>query len=339
VAGAAVSVFADRVEYLDTPGRPDFPRYDVDVVSPEMPCGAGWLATALLELGVPLWKPWGIRDESLWEHRGERRYRHVCAGSSWSRLVVGFEDGREMDFRSAPVPRFSHAWPGLAAPLPALVVVVRDPRDTLYSAWRRGLRSGQLAGGIPFEEFVAAPFHHRPVSWTGYLALFLTLWRRAAAGRHHLVLRFEDAKADPRETLRRVLRYLAIEAAAAEIDRACEVADHATIKSIEQRLIADGIVPTPFLADGIPYEHRRHFDRAMHAAIGPTLDAVCDWLGYEQAPLGAGGMPGRERPRHLDIDPDALAASLAQDSAGGAERVVRLAADLRLALGDLRAAG
>ena len=47
-------LFDTSLSRLQHPGRPGYPDYDVDIVSAELPCGAAWLATALLELGVPL---------------------------------------------------------------------------------------------------------------------------------------------------------------------------------------------------------------------------------------------------------------------------------------------
>lgn len=265
-----MSAFIKKLAQQETPGRPDYPRFDVEVISPELPCGVAWLASAMIELDVPLWKPWGLRDDRLWLRLGHARYRHVCRGSPWSRVVAGFQHNREFRFRSTPVPRFSHGWPGLLAPLPAVILFVRDPRDALYSGWRRARRSGELRGGVDFESFVAAPYHHYPMSWGRWLALFLALWRHELAGRRHLVVRFEDVKADPIGMLRRTLAFLGMEVGDRALARACVVAEHANVKRIEENLVAMGVVPSPLLARGEPFEYRRHFTPRMEAALGRT---------------------------------------------------------------------
>ena len=72
----------------------------VEVVSPDFPCGAEWLANALLEFSVPLWSLWGFdtRDEWLilrfedWKEDAvrelERVDRFLDLGCSRERLVA-----------------------------------------------------------------------------------------------------------------------------------------------------------------------------------------------------------------------------------------------------------
>jgi hypothetical protein len=299
-----MSTFLHDPTQQETPGRPGHPRFDVDVVSPELPCGAAWLASALLELDVPLWKPWGLRDEALWEAVAPATWRHVCPGSPWSRVVPGLTHGREFRFRSTPVPRFTHSWPGQLAALPATVLFVRDPRDALYSAWRRARRMGQI-GEVDFESFLASPYHHYPLSWARWLALFLAVWRDALTERRHLIVRFEDTKADPLATLRGALAFLGMDVSEADAQRACGAADHGTAAAIERRLVADGVVPSPILAGGVPYEYRNHFTPRMHAALGPDIALPCAWLGYEAPPREVGDA----RP-FADLDREALLAAI-----------------------------
>src|SRR5690606_2781803 len=163
----------------------------------------------LLELGVPLWKPWGIADRDHWTALGGGRWRYRCPGSGWSRLVPGLRDGRRLRLAPAPVPQlarawagrlplaprtelwgrdprdarrlrrapapapqFTPAWPGRLRRAPRLVLWVRDPRDALCSAWQRAQRSAP-AQASPLSHFASAALPGLPLSRAQYLGWFL----------------------------------------------------------------------------------------------------------------------------------------------------------------------
>lgn len=54
----------------DAPELPGFARYSVDLASAELPCGASWIANVLLELGVPIFNPWGADTRAEWQALG-----------------------------------------------------------------------------------------------------------------------------------------------------------------------------------------------------------------------------------------------------------------------------
>lgn len=53
------------------------------------------------------------------------------------------------------------------------------------------------------------------------------------------------------------------------------------VKTVEDRMLADGNFDRRVNNAGVPYEYRTHFDAAMHAAIGGGGQAIYDWLRYE----------------------------------------------------------
>lgn len=261
------------------PPWPAFARYSVDIVSPELPCGASWIGNVLLELGVPIWDPWGADTRGEWQHDGARRFRYQRADEGWRRLLPALQHGREFAFRDHPVPRLGHHWPGQYAALPALLVV-RDPRDALYSAWRRERALGALPADMPFAQFVDAPFRTWPVSWAAYLSLHTARWQTQLTRSGGLILRFEAFKRDPLTQARRVLAMLKLDVDDSELARALRASDHANVRQAEADLLAQGRVRSALLAGGQPEEWRTHFDCTMHAALPAWLWQVFAPLGY-----------------------------------------------------------
>ncbi len=312
-------LFDPAVDRLEQPGRPGYSHYDVDIVSAELPCGAAWLATALLELGVPLWRPWGIDDRGSWTQLGARRWCYRYPDSAWSRLLPGLVDGREFRLRPSPVPRFGHHWPGMLSACSRRILFVRDPRDALYSAWRRESRLGRVDSGCNFTTWVAGPYAHLPLSRAEYLRCYWQSWLHADDSADVLLLRFEDSKRHPQRSLARAAKFLGIAAPARALARACKAADHSRAAAADRALANAGIGPR-MLADGIAEEWRQHFTPAMHAAVGARFDVLCARFGYAvcAAPADPCHTPGDR------VDPHALAVALqpawASDDDGKGQR-------------------
>jgi hypothetical protein len=311
-------LFDTSLSRLQHPGRPGYPDYDVDIVSAELPCGAAWLATALLELGVPLWRPWAIDDGKSWTQRADRRWQYHYPDSAWSRLIPGLIDGRVFRFRQRPVPRFGHHWPGILPGIERRILFVRDPRDALYSAWRRACRLDHETANPGFATWVRQPFAHLPLSRAAYLQHYWQAWLHAGDDAHLLVVRFEDSKHDAQACLRRILRYLELDTGARAIARACAAAHHRHAAGADQKLAQAGIGPR-MLGDGIAEEWRLHFTAEMHAAVGAGFDALNASLGYA---------PCQSSPESPDpaFDSVALAAALLRHHPGSPGSITQLSA-------------
>ena len=268
----------------ERPGYPNFPQYTLDVVSSELPCGTSWLASTMLECDCPIWNPWNVDMSLEWRHLGGTAYEYFYPGDPWSRVLPGLVTGRRFNFRTAVVPRFSHATPGHWHLANKLVIFVRDPRDALYSAWRRSQR---LQPDIaPFVDWL----QHIDATWgvprsAAYL-LHLATWKHYAelSNTPYLLIRFEDVKANARAEFRRVQNFLPDVLNAlpeALIAYALSRSTFEAVKTVEDRMLADGTFDRRVNNAGVPYEYRTHFDAAMHAAIGSGGQAIYDWLRYE----------------------------------------------------------
>jgi hypothetical protein len=276
-----MSLFIPDPRDQQRPGRHGYDAFDVTVASPELPSGASWLASCLLELGVPLWKPWGIDDRESWLRAGGGRWRYRFPGSGWSRLVPGLVDGRCFRFRRQPVPRFTHAFPGQLPLDSRLVLFVRDPRDALHSEWRRRQRSGQPSS---LQGFLQRPLDGWQLQRAVYLACFLGAWLAVASHRPTLLVRFEDSKRSPERTLRDVLAFLGMTVPARARARALAASEQQHVAEAERRLIDSGTVATPLLGTGLPAVPEGGIE------VPPALARVARQYGYD-LPSDAGSAP------------------------------------------------
>jgi hypothetical protein len=276
----------DETLFHAYPDRDGFPRYTIDLVSPELPCGAGWLANCLIELGIPAWKPWNADDRGQWVDLGGYRYRHRLDGSAWTRLLPALVDGREFVFRPGEALRVHHVWPTAYPAAQRSILFMRDPRDALYSAWQRQRQLSTIAPDVGFGAFCASRFHHYPVSWASYLLVFLRVCQRAIDDFGGRLVRFEDYRRDPAVTLVAVLEYLGVEADADAIASAVDRSSFERVRAADAALTAAGTVPHPLLHGGAPGACERELGRiAADAAIAGFGD-VLDRLGYRGVVAG-----------------------------------------------------
>lgn len=267
---------------MDVPGWEEFPSYTAEVVSPELPCGAGWLGNCLLELGIPLWQPWDRPTNPLWQRVAQRGYRFIDRQdriSSWGQTLPALVAGRGFRFRDDIVPKFSHREKPLLPDHRPLILFVRDPRDALYSQWRRILVR-ENAAHLEFDKFLHQSFKGRAESCPGYLQRFLGNWQHQLARRPHLIIRFEQYKAGPATTLEGALAFLGADIAPEERKMALNASDFRVNKRIEEQRRGEGSLRKQLCRAGIPFEFRIRYTPAMLDSLGDGLDESCAWLGY-----------------------------------------------------------
>jgi hypothetical protein len=277
--------FDTHPEFQRVPDVAGFEAYDVDLVSPELPCGSSWLANCLLELGVSLWKPWNVRDEGAWQALGGRQFRYIARDEPLRALLPSLRCGRTFEFRAAPVPRVYHYWPGFYPAVRKVILVVRDPRDALHSAWRRARAQQRTA--VDFERFAATRYFHYPLSFAEYLLVFLRLWRMALKDKDHLIVRYEDYRLDAAVTLGRVCAFLGLDVEMTALRRALTMSSLEASQQAERGTRVHSVSPVIQNRAGVAYEFRNTFTPSMHAALGDRFRDICEWLEYETAGLDA----------------------------------------------------
>ncbi len=269
------------LDFQKTPGWPDFPGYSVDIVSAMLPCGAAWVASCLFELGVALWKPWNADTQGEWTQLGERRFLYDCAGDPWRRMIPALSSGRVFTFRSTPVPRFTHAWPDQSLPSPRRLVVVRDPRDALYSDWIRHEKSTGNSDYAPdrFLAFALCNAEHARGSRLSYWDRFYGSWIENMLPERDLLLRFEDFKTAPNESLAAICQFLDLPASSSEIATATHNSDFTRVAAIDQQMVDAGLLSWTINRAGQVNEHRSAMNTEMKA-IFPRSSSLWRKLGY-----------------------------------------------------------
>lgn len=261
-----------NLNFQETPGWPDFPEYSVDVVSAMLPCGVAWVASCLFELGVALWKPWNANTQGEWTQIGERQFLYYCPGNPWRRMIPALISGRVFTFRGTPVPRFTHAWPDQSLPSPRRLLVVRDPRDALYSDW---IRHEKSIGNRNYDPDRFLAFAHSTAEQARGLRLtywdrFYASWLENMISERDLVLRFEDFKTAPNESLAAICKFLDLPASSREIATATRHSDFNQVAAIDQEMVDAGLLSWTINRAGRVNEHRSAMDAEMKAIFSPS---------------------------------------------------------------------
>lgn len=268
----------------------------VDVVSPQFPCGAAWLASALLGLGVRPSQLWGFDTADEWQSLGAGRHRYVAQHRPWRQTIAPLVPDRIYQLRDDYELRFTHAFPWQLAFADKVVVIVRDPRDALFSEWQRHRRNLQLDPAVTFTDFLQQPFFGGPVSIEAMLRLHMASWLACveATGRQHLVLRFEDWKAEPVAALQGIAQWLRLDAPTPAIVTAAAAADVSHLQAIESQLVREEPTSRQFNRRGQANEWREVWQAGWDVALPASWRPI--FVGYGYAPPN---QPGAAEP---DLD-------------------------------------
>jgi len=240
--------------------------YTVDIVSPQYPCGSSWLANALLEMQVLLRHLWSFETAGEWEHGSNGDSRYVAQHLPWGQTLPSLRLGRTFRFRRDVRPRFTHLYPWQLEPCPKIVLMVRDPRDALYSMW----------------QWQQSPFYGGPISIIDMLWLHLRSWLslRGDESRQVYVLRFEDWKRDPVGELGAVTRWMGLDCDQSVLGRAAAASDVSNLHRIERELARDIPNARRFHRLGQPEEWRGAWKADWSEALGRHWQPVYRALGY-----------------------------------------------------------
>ncbi len=241
------------------------------------------MGNCLLELGVSLWQPWDRPTNKLWQRVAPFRYHFLDRSdrvSTWRQSLPALEAGRVFDFTPDLVPKISHRRQRALPAHNKLIFFVRDPRDALYSEWRR--QCVNIKGyDQTFERFLAAPFHNQAYSNLQTLKNFLAGWQAALPDTPHIILRYEDYRQTPYETLSRALSYFSLDCSESQIRSALQASDFRVGKAIEAQREEAGVLRSRLYRAGIPMEYKQTYTPAMLKLFSPDFDSLLEWLGYE----------------------------------------------------------
>ena len=122
-------------------------------------------------------------------------------------------------------------------------LLVRDPRDALYS-WYRYHRNFAQADWerVPdsFREWLSQPFFAGPAPVENWTAFYRGWWERAVECRSRVVTRFEDLKQAPLETIAKALHELDVEVPGGDLRRAVARSTFEAMRRHEEATVVSG---------------------------------------------------------------------------------------------------
>jgi hypothetical protein len=280
-------------EHTSSPGGSDFDselhRRNVErlgtdnvIIAGYPGSGAALIGNILLELGLPYFDPYtevldGTRHTTAAAPR--RDYRARLAASHHLDLA----GGRRLTSACGPVFVKTHLYPKafVEAEIRAVTLLVRDPRDAMYSyyRWRQGFSESGESG--TFADFLRRPGPNATVPATDW-AEFYNQWRTwATAVTSPLqVLRFEDLKADPTTTVGHYLAGVGASVTTPLVAAAIETSSFTAMRAHEDR-VADGGTHR-IMRRGQVGEWREWYSPAYAKAIAvPELRSVAAKFGYQ----------------------------------------------------------
>jgi hypothetical protein len=122
-------------------------------------------------------------------------------------------------------------------------LLVRDPRDALYSWYRYHRGFAELPWErVPdtFEEFLRQPFFTGVPPVEGWVSFYQGWSERAKRSRHFAVLRFEDLKSSPVETMRAAFTDLNLQWSPQDLERAVESSTFEAMRRHEDTVASGG---------------------------------------------------------------------------------------------------
>jgi hypothetical protein len=181
------------------------------LASPREPCGATWLINCLLVLGVKTYRV-GPGGQEMWIKGldGVSLDPRENILKQWLPVLSqrdNFEFGDQIEVQ------WLHEWPTDADWKHRVLYFIRDPRDAMYSRYRRE------GSTLAFNDYLAFPDAFSLLEKVDHWRLFNESW---IAHPNLKVVRFEDYKADALQTLRQAIAWLGLTRAEGELVNAIE---------------------------------------------------------------------------------------------------------------------
>lgn len=140
------------------------------------------------------------------------------------------------DFERTPRPRIIKSHDCFDPGFPRVIYIVRDPRDVAISQYHYNRKIKDLEDGLSIEAFVerflAGETCQAPNGSWGENVLTWLATREGDPG--FLMLRYEDLLADTEREVRKIMRFLALNATAVQITQAVERSSAARMRELEK---------------------------------------------------------------------------------------------------------
>jgi len=191
------------------------------------------------------------------------------SGNTWTRFLIGnlispddpvtfanvesripeiyFNPDRRL--RRLKRPRILKSHESFQPHYPAVIYIVRDPRDVAVSYYHHNVKAGNIADNYAMEDFIprfmAAEFDTKLGSWSDNVLSWLRLRQ---GSERFLLLRYEEMKANPAAELRRIGQFLGrwnfgrVDTSPDKLTRAVELSSPQRMRELEKTQAKDWVL-------------------------------------------------------------------------------------------------
>ncbi len=255
-------------------------RKRILLVSPKSPSGVTWLLNALICLGVRIDRN-SSPDPGTFCRSEDGSYRLHSAETNLKLHLPELSATTSFDFSNHVVVEWTHDWPTDGKPADKTFVFVRDPRDALFSLFKRRNPT------VSFEDFLVSFDHVTLLDQIDCWRLFIRSWMATNGA---VALRFEEFKEHPEASLSRFFADINVKVPTRErVQYAIESSSVSNAKLAEEQYIARAgtYFPSgsPLNRKGMPFEwkHLLETNRSAYETIERRCRAELAALGYEPA--------------------------------------------------------
>lgn len=169
------------------------------LASPREPCGATWLINCLLVLGVKTYRA-GPEGQEMWV-KGSQGWQLDPRENILKQWLPVLSQRQHFEFSNQLEVQWLHEWPTDADWHHRVLYFIRDPRDAMYSRYRRE------GASMPFNDYLAFPDAFSLLDKIDHWRAFNESWM---AHPNLKVIRFEDYKADALQLLRQTVDWIGL---------------------------------------------------------------------------------------------------------------------------------
>lgn len=206
---------------------PDRNVTKIFIVGSREPNGITWFANCLLELGIKTYRTTPRVPAGMWRCCGDAFVLHPDE-AKLKKWLPALSRHSSFRFRDGIELEWAHAWAHSSFSGKKVIFFVRDPRDTLFSRYKRE------RANIEFGEWLSLPdsftLLDKVRTWCIYNRLWLDLAESGTCP-DFLIFRFEDYKRDPLQSLSRLLAFIGVEFDIASMQAA--IAESTSEKAME----------------------------------------------------------------------------------------------------------
>jgi hypothetical protein len=260
------------------------------MVSAPFASGVTWLLNVLLELGVRCDHP--RYGQEHWRELTPNNFEIGEKASDHLRFhfpILHYK--KSLEFQPSLRITWEHRL-DFARDLKPVILYVRDPRDAIYSLWKRDYQDQT------FEEFLK-----KPASWPDHFpgcfnlpppetwALFHAYWMEMTKLTPLIVVKFEQMRATPVEEVERVLQFLGTSRTKEEINRALEMSSFEKAKAAMQQSETTSGRSFATAGKGKVNEWKETYTTASLERFAGFPSEVMEAFGYEITDSEPNGQP------------------------------------------------